>query len=229
MSIEATLATWELTKKQVNSREKFLLLSLARRAGEEHTCWPSIKRIVEDTGFDRKTVIETRQSVIDKKLIAYTGRMVGRSGQIPEMKLLYVDKWEQKRNSPRLNDADPEPVDKSCSKALTSTENGMGTSPKNGTGTSTENGTLNSKEEKVIRKKSFCAFSPKKSTSVRSKSEWRKENAKTHDFAESKNNVAQSRKQMEREAKHIEESNAYKKVASGMPDELREKVRRLKC
>jgi len=155
MSMEATLATWELTKASVNSREKFFLLSLARRAGEEHTCWPSIKRMVEDTGFDRKTVVDVRQSVIDKKLINYTGRMVGRSGQIPEMKLLYVDEWERNRNSPRLKD-ELEVVDNFPKNTLTSTENGTGTSPKNGTGTSTENGTLNSKVEYNNRNKSFC-------------------------------------------------------------------------
>lgn len=150
MSMEATLATWELTKVEVNSREKFLLLSLARRAGEEHTCWPSIKRMVEDTGFDRKTIVDARQSLIDKKLIIYTGRMVGRSNQIPEMKLVYVDKWEKNRNSPRLKDH-LEPVDKSVLTNPTGTENGTGTSPKNGTGTGTENGTLNSKEEYINR------------------------------------------------------------------------------
>ena len=61
MSMEATLATWELKKSQVNSREKFFLLMLARRAGEDHTCWPSIARMLEDTGFDRKTLIDLRQ------------------------------------------------------------------------------------------------------------------------------------------------------------------------
>ena len=218
MSLEATLATWELTKHEVNSREKFLLLSLARRAGEEHTCWPSIKRIVEDTGFDRKTVVDVRQSLIDKKLLKYTGRMVGRSGQIPEMRLLYVDQWEQKRNSPLMSD-EKQPVDNSAPKRVTSTENG--------TGTSTENGTLNSKEEKVSRKKSFCAVaSEKPKSNVKSKSDWRAENNQKHGFADSMDNVAQSKAQMDREAKHIEESQTYKR--SEMPESLRSLIRGLK-
>lgn len=212
MSLEATLATWELTKHDVNSREKFLLLSLARRAGEEHTCWPSIKRMVEDTGFNRKTVIEVRQSLIDKKLLKYTGRMVGRSGQIPEMKLLHVEQWEQKRNSPRLKDKE-EPVDKLHSNDLTSPKNGTGTSPKNGTGTSPKNGTLNSKEEKVSGKKSFCADAQKKP-----KSNWKAENAVVHPFAESKN-------QMASEAKHIEEHEAIKRAP--MPESLRSLVKNI--
>jgi len=86
---------------------------------------------------------------------------------------------------------------------------------------------LQKKEDtnKDFKKKSSCATAQKKP-----KSEWRKENDRAHDFAEAMNNKAQSRQQMDREAKHIEESNAYKKVAtSGMPDELREKVKRMRC
>lgn len=223
MSMEATLATWELTKKIVNSREKFFLLSLARRAGEDHTCWPSIKRMVEDTGFDRKTIVDLRQALIDKKLVKYTGRMVGRSHQIPEMQLLYVQEWENRRNSPRLQD-DEEPVDKSASNRLTSPKNGTGTSPKNGTGTSTENGTLNSKEEKVIRKKSFCASAQKK---PKSKNDWRQENARVHDFADSKNMKAASKVQMDREAEQIAKHEEIKR--SPMPDSLKEMIKGLKC
>jgi len=118
MSVEATLATWRLSKKQVTSTEKLFLLSCANRAGESHECWPSIKRLCADTGMDRKTIINVRQSTIDKGLLVYTGSFRGRSGQIPVMQLTYVDNSVSE---------------------FTSTDNG--TSPKNGTGTSTENGT----------------------------------------------------------------------------------------
>ena len=160
MSMEATLATWELKKSQVNSREKFFLLMLARRAGEDHTCWPSIARMLEDTGFDRKTLIDLRQDLINRKLISYTGRMVGRSKQIPEMMLNYVQKWEKERNSPRLKD-DNESVDNSTIVSLTS--------PKNGTGTSPKNGTLNSKEEYKNRNKSLYIVEDQKKSNVK---EW---------------------------------------------------------
>lgn len=112
MSSEALLATWELKKKDLNSLEKLLLLSLARRAGEDHTCWPSLKRIEDDTGMDRKTIIQYRQNLIDRGLLAYTGEMKGRTRLIPVMLLRYVIEWEQKRNSPRLKDEE-ESVDKS--------------------------------------------------------------------------------------------------------------------
>jgi len=135
MSMEASLATWEI-QADISAMEQLLLLSFARRAGEDHTCWPSLKRISSDTKMDRKAIISNRQKLIDKKLIRYTGEMKGRSGQIPVMELTYVNEWERKRNSPRLDDDD---VDNSPKKKLTSTESG--------TGTSTESGTLNIKEE----------------------------------------------------------------------------------
>jgi hypothetical protein len=69
------------------------------------------------------------------------------------------------------------------------------------------------------KKKSFCSNEQKKS-----KSDWKAENEKQHDFAEAMNNAAQSQKQMEREAKHIEESESFKYV--GMPDSLRSYVKR---
>lgn len=113
MSLEATLATWKLTKKQVTATEKLFLLSCANRAGEAHECWPSLKRLCADTGMDRKTIINVRQSVIDKGLLIYTGSFSGRSKQIPVMQLTYID------------DSVSE---------LTSTKNGTCTSTKNGTG-----------------------------------------------------------------------------------------------
>lgn len=100
MSLEATLATWEL--EELCSTEKLLLLSLARRAGEAHECWPSVRRICSDTGLDRKSVISHRQNLISKGLIAYTGEMKGRSLQVPVMHLIYVDIWEQKETVPLL-------------------------------------------------------------------------------------------------------------------------------
>jgi hypothetical protein len=124
--------------------------------------------MVADTGLDRKTIVDVRQSLIEQSLMSYTGRMVGRSKQIPEMKLNYVEAWEKARNSPRLKD--DESVDNMTDKTLDSTENGTGTSPKNGTGTSTENGTLNSSLEYNKRSKSFIyGKDQKKSTLVDNK------------------------------------------------------------
>lgn len=71
-----------------------------------------------------------------------------------------------------------------------------------------------STKEKGFKKKSFCATAQKKS-----KSDWKAENAKVHDFAESKNQVAN-------EASHIEKHEAIKRVP--MPDSLRSLVKKIK-
>lgn len=125
MSIDATIATWKLTKQQVTSTEKLFLLTCADRAGENGVCWPSIKRICADTCLDRKTVIDARQSVIEKGLMEYTGDMIGKTKLIPIMRLTYVIE----RHSEDVN----------------STENGTDNylnSTENGTGNGTENGTV---------------------------------------------------------------------------------------
>lgn len=136
MSIEATLATWKLTKEQVTATEKLFLLSCANRAGEDYECWPSLKRLTADTGFDRKTVIKIRQSLIEKKLMEYTGDYKGHSKQIPIMRLTYVKTL--------LGFLDQEDT---STKIGTSPNSGICTSTKIGTGTSTVFGTLNLKEE----------------------------------------------------------------------------------
>lgn len=86
----------------------------------------------------------------------------------------------------------------------------------------------NTKEERD-KNKSFCATAQKKPKSKKPKSAWKEENSKRPEWADKMDIAAQSKKQMEREAKHIEESNAFKKAASGMPDEQRDKIKRLKC
>jgi len=102
MSVDATRATWQLTKAQVTQTEKMFLLSCADRAGETAECWPSIKRLCADTGMDRKTIISVRQSVMDKDLLEYTGNMEGRTKLIPVMRLTYVTQREdEEANSPK--------------------------------------------------------------------------------------------------------------------------------
>jgi hypothetical protein len=126
MSVDATKATWEL--KKVTAIQKLLLLTLADRADETGQCYPSLKRISEDTRLNRKTIIENRQILIASGYISYTGEVKGSKKQIPVMKLNYVQHREGNLN---LDDEE----------SFTSTENGTGT--ENGTRTSTENGTGN--------------------------------------------------------------------------------------
>ena len=54
MSIDAT--RWAWTAQVKNSSQRLVLLSLADRAGEHHTAWPSIDRLAKDTALNEKTV-----------------------------------------------------------------------------------------------------------------------------------------------------------------------------
>ncbi|MBQ9405229.1 MAG: helix-turn-helix domain-containing protein [Desulfovibrio sp.] len=49
MSIDAT--TWAWKQRGLTPAQKLLLLSLADRAEEDHTCWPSLRRLAADTGL----------------------------------------------------------------------------------------------------------------------------------------------------------------------------------
>jgi hypothetical protein len=91
MSLDATLSTWKLPKSLVTSTEKLFLLSCADRAGEEGECWPSIRRLAADTCMDRKTIIDVRQSCIQKGLLEYTGEKRGRTKSVEVMRLTYIN------------------------------------------------------------------------------------------------------------------------------------------
>ncbi len=146
MSVAATVATWKLPKSKISSSEKLFLLSCADRAGEAHECWPSIQRLCADTGLDRKTVMKVRQSVIDKKLLEYTGSFAGRSGQIPVMRLTYVDHSVSEFTSAEIT---------------TSPKNGTGTSPKNGTGDQSQKRDTEPKRENLKEEPKNTPISPK--------------------------------------------------------------------
>ncbi len=88
MSVDATVSTWKL--KNLTSSERLFLLSCADRAGENGICWPSIKRLCTDTCLNKKTIISVRQSIIEKKLLEFTGKMEGRTKSVPVMRLTYV-------------------------------------------------------------------------------------------------------------------------------------------
>lgn len=109
MSIDATRWVWKLTKDKVTPTEKLLLLAIADRCGEEGECWPSISRLVRDTGYHRDAVIQNRKSLIEKGILSFTGEYRGRSKQIPIMKLM-CDEW---RKGDESDDDFPTEIDQS--------------------------------------------------------------------------------------------------------------------
>lgn len=96
MSVDAT--RWAWSQKDLRPAEKLVLLSLADRAAEDSTCFPSNKRLQDDTGLDRKTIITCIQALIDRGLVCDTGERRGQTKQIRVLKLVGVGLREN--NSP---------------------------------------------------------------------------------------------------------------------------------
>lgn len=92
MSVNATRFAWEcdLSKTTKRSAKRLVLLALADRANKENTCFPSIARVVKDTGMDRKTVMNTINDLITLGLISDTGERKGGTNQIRVLKINVV-------------------------------------------------------------------------------------------------------------------------------------------
>lgn len=98
MSRAATDWAWNL---ELSSAPKLLMLSLADRADEMHCCYPSIQRLVKDTGMDRKTIGKWINQMMEDGLISDTGERKGRTKQIRVLQLNIGIEQAQKWNSPK--------------------------------------------------------------------------------------------------------------------------------
>lgn len=85
MSRKATAWAWEQSLKP---SLKLVLLSMADRAGEDHTCWPSCERLVRDTGLNKKTVYATLKKLVELNIIADTDKKKGRTSSVIIYKLI---------------------------------------------------------------------------------------------------------------------------------------------
>ena len=92
MSVNATRFSWEcdLSKTTKRSAKRLVLLALADRANKENTCFPSIARVVKDTGMDRKTVMNTINDLITLGLVSDTGERKGGTNQVRVLKINVV-------------------------------------------------------------------------------------------------------------------------------------------
>jgi hypothetical protein len=117
MSVDATRWAWQ--QQMLSSTQKLVLLSLADRAGEEHTCWPSIRRLMRDTCIANKhTVINALKDLESLDLIA-SQKEVGKTATYT---LLGVhDRW--------LTDDDNDTSAKTGTSAKTDTSAKTGTQP----------------------------------------------------------------------------------------------------
>lgn len=88
MSVDATRWAWIAPVN--SSAQRLVLLSLADRAGEFHTCFPSIARITKDTKLNRKTIMKVIGELIGLGLVEDTGHRKGSTKQIIVYRLLGV-------------------------------------------------------------------------------------------------------------------------------------------
>ncbi len=110
MSVEATIWAWSLTKQQVSSLEKLILLSLADRANEKMECFPSAGRLEKDCNTNIKTIYKSLEALCQKNIIKKTGEMKGRTKSVPVYRLLKVQTRETKstpKNGLAKNEAHP--------------------------------------------------------------------------------------------------------------------------
>ena len=93
MSVNATRFAWEcdLSKTTKRSAKRLVLLALTDRANKENTCFPSIARVVKDTGMDRKTVMNTINDLITLGLVSDTGERKGGTNQVRVLKINVVE------------------------------------------------------------------------------------------------------------------------------------------
>lgn len=70
MSIDAT--RWAWMHRDIKPTQKLILLALADRADEKHRCWPSLRRLAFDTGFDERTIKSALRAMCEQGIINRT-------------------------------------------------------------------------------------------------------------------------------------------------------------
>jgi len=88
------------------SAQRLVLLSLADRAGEQHTAWPSMERLAADTVLNLKTVKKVVNELIEIGLILDTGKRTGPTGRVRILQLIGVQSRDQKQKNVDSNSTD---------------------------------------------------------------------------------------------------------------------------
>ena len=101
MSNDAT--RWAWTAPVNTSAQRLVLLSLADRAGEQHTAWPSMERLAADTVLNLKTVKKVVNELIEIGLILDTGKRTGPTGRVRILQLIGVKSRDQEQKNDDSN------------------------------------------------------------------------------------------------------------------------------
>lgn len=148
MSIDAT--RWAWTAPVNNSSQRLVLLSLADRAGEDHTAWPSIDRLAKDTVLDKKTVQKVILELINLDLVKDTGERTGPTKRVRILKLNGVKGREEStqnrdnssaKKAIKSNPNNPE--NGNVKQSQKRNDSNIGNNPENGTLNDPKNGVLN--------------------------------------------------------------------------------------
>ncbi|MDN5623742.1 MAG: helix-turn-helix domain-containing protein [Acinetobacter sp.] len=147
MSIDATRWAWTAPVK--NSSQRLVLLSLADRAGEHHTAWPSIDRLAKDTALNEKTVQKVILELINLDLVKDTGERTGPTKRVRVLKLNGVKGREE-----CTQNWDDSSIEKPVKSNPNIPENGNIKHPQkrnnSNTGNNPENGTLNNPNNGIL-------------------------------------------------------------------------------
>ena len=152
MSIDAT--RWAWTAPVNNSSQRLVLLSLADRAGEDHTAWPSIDRLAKDTVLDKKTVQKVILDLIDIGLVKDTGERTGPTKRVRILKLNGVKGREE--HTPNWDNSGSK-KDAKSSGNTTNIGNIKQPQKRNDSnnGNNTESGTLNNPKNGILNDPNF--------------------------------------------------------------------------
>lgn len=101
MSFSATRWAWQ--QRGLSPAQRCTLLSLADRAGEDHTCYPSLQRIAFDTEQDVKTVRKSIKILCEKGLI----NRKERTGDSCAYQLIGVEAWKSSAEVPPTQSGTP--------------------------------------------------------------------------------------------------------------------------
>ncbi|MCU4582899.1 helix-turn-helix domain-containing protein [Acinetobacter gyllenbergii] len=143
MSLDATI--WAFKAAVKTSSQRLVLLALADRAGDEHKCYPSLKRLEKDTVLNRKTIIKVLDELEAEAFIKFTGKTTGNGVKIYQL-IGVIGREDDDPTSTKTGTSTKNGTGTNLgtgSKNGTSTNNGTASSTKNGTATSTNIGTQN--------------------------------------------------------------------------------------
>lgn len=86
MSVAAI--SWALKQSVPRTTHKFVLVVLANYADADNCCYPSVECLCQNTGQNRKTILDGLKFLRDHGLIVDTSQRVGRTGNVIVYKLL---------------------------------------------------------------------------------------------------------------------------------------------